>query len=344
MSGTMSGGVIFSVGSNVAPSVFGQIQDPMYALILREHEAWMNKDTNMVDRVFHEFRIHTATGSIRTMGNLGEMEIVGENGPKPRGEILEGFSKVLSSEEWKKSVGISQTALEDEVNGILKEKAHELMDAYHRTRNSFFWGLFGSALQNSNYVRNGRVISTKTMDDVNLFHVAHPSAFNPKLKQTNAYSAVFSAEALDYVSTEMQNCLTDNGEVAGITPDTIIIPNTAKAKRSVFGAIGAFYDPNEPAGNKFNYQFGNWTVITVPWLVPYVKDKNSELFPWVLMDSEQNKTRYGAVDIRRVDPTIKSYIDDDTDTNFFGMRTRFGGAFGDWRAFAAGGLEFGKAI
>ena len=117
------------------------------------------------------------------MGNLGEMEIVGENGPKPRGEIKEGFSKVLSSEEWKKSVGISQTALEDEVNGILKEKAHELMDAYHRTRNSFFWGLMGSALLNMNYVRNGRVISTKTMDGVNLFHTAHPSAFDPKMKR-----------------------------------------------------------------------------------------------------------------------------------------------------------------
>lgn len=336
------GGIIFSVASGVADSMFGLIQDPMKALIIRENEAWMQKQMNLVDKVFHPFKLDGASGSIQEMGNLGEMELVGENGAYPLSEIEEGFRKTFTAEVWKKAVIISQEAMEDEVNNVLKDKASELMDAYHRTRNNFFWNLLGSALQNKDYARNGRVFSTSGIDGVKLFSTAHVSKFDPKLKQTNAFNLPFNATNLGKVSTAMQNMLTDNGEVAGLQPDTIIIPNTEEAKREVFGVIGAYHDPDQEAGNRFNYQFSNWNVLVVPWLVPFCQA--GESFPWILMDDEFNKARYGAVDIQRVAPTVKSYVDQGTGGNVFNMRTRFSGAFGNWRAFAAGGLPFGKEI
>jgi len=336
------GGFIFSVASGVADSIFGNVQDPMVALIIREHEAWMDRAVSLVNRVFHPFELDGASGSVQEMGNLGEMEMTGENGAYPRSEIAEGFRKVFTSEEWKKDVAISQTAIEDEVRHVLKDKAHELMDAYHRTRNNFFWALLGSALQNKHYIRKGKVLSTDGIDGVKLFSTAHPSKFDPKLKQSNAFSLEFSSENLGKVATAMQNAVTDSGEIAGLQPDTIIIPNTEEAKRKVFGAIGAYHDPDKDASNAFNYQFANWDVMVVPWLVPYCTD--GQPFPWILMDSEFNKSRYGAVDIQRLKPTVKSYIDEGTDANIFKLRTRFSGAFGNWRAFAAGGLPFGKEI
>ena len=203
-------------------------------------------------------------------------------------------------------------------------------------------GLLAAALQNKNYVRNGRVISVDGIDGVKLFSTAHPSKADSKLKQKNAFSNPFSAEALGKVSTAMQNMKTDSGEIAGLQPDTIIIPNTEKAKREVFGAIGSYHNPDEAASNRFNYLFGNWNVMVVPWLVPVVNEATGA-YPWMLMDSAFNARRYGAVDIQRVKPSITSKINDN-DANEWKLRTRFSGGFGNWRAFAAGGLDFGAEI
>lgn len=337
----MPGSITFSVSAAKESPIFGQVQDPMKALILKDHEAWMNDEQNLVPKVFLPFKLDGATGSIHEMGNLGEMEIVGENGDYPRSEIIEGFSKTFYAEEWKKSVIISQTAIEDQRNNVLSEKARELMDAYHRTRNSFFWSLLGSALRNEHYKRNGRVILVDSIDGVKLFSVAHPSKVDSKLKQKNAFSNPFSAENLGKVSTAMQNTLTDSGEIAGLQPDTIIIPNIENAKKDVFGAVGSYYNPDEAASNRFNYLFGNWNVMVVPWLVPFCKENGD--FPWILMDSNFNARRYGAVDIQRVPPSITSKINDN-DANEWKLRTRFSGGFGNWRAFFAGGLDFGAKI
>lgn len=335
-------GIIFSVASGVNESVFGEIQSPLKVLVERENEAWMSKDMNLAPKIFLPFNLDTHSGTIQSMGSMGEMEAVGENGEYPLGEVQEGFRKILTSDEWKYSVSISQSAMEDKLDVVLKNQAQDLMDAYHRTRNNFFWGLLGAAIKNQHYVRKGKTFSVDTMDGVKLFSKAHPSKFDPKLKQSNAFADAFSAEALDRISTIMQNMMTDNGEVAGLNPDTIIIPNIAAAKREVFGVIGAYNDPSTQAGNKFNYLFGNWNVMVVPWLVPYCGANGS--FPWIIMDSEYNAKRYGAVDVQRVAPTVSSYIDNGTDANIWKLRTRFSGAFGDWRAFCAGGLEFGSEV
>ena len=49
----------------------------------------------------------------------------------------------------------------------------------------------------------------------------------------------------------MQNIKDDNGEIAGIAPDTIIIPNDAVLKKQVFGVLGADQVP-ETDGNAFD--------------------------------------------------------------------------------------------
>ena len=135
--------------------------------------------------------------------------------------------------------------------------------------------------------------------------------------------------------------LDDNGEIIGLVPDTIIIPNTAKAKDEVFGILGAHNDPNTPAGNRYNYQFGNWDVLVIPWLNDLVAADGS--YPWILMDSNYNESNYGAIDVERIPLAITSDKDRNNDANRWAGRARFGGAFGNFRAFAAGGLDFGTA-
>lgn len=334
-------GIIFSSASGVNESVFGLVQDPLKAFIERENEAWMSKDMNLAPKIFHEFRLDTATGRIQTMGNLGEMEIAGENGAYPMGDREEGFHMIVESEEWKYATNISKTAMEDKLDNVVRSNGQDLMDAYYRTRNNFFWGLLGSAIQNKHYNRKGKIFSVNTMDGVKLFSDAHVSKFDKKLVQKNAFTDEFSATSLGKLATNMQNARNDNGEIMGLNPDTIIIPNDETAKAEVFGVVGAHQDPTTPGGNRYNYQFGNWNVMVVPWLVQYMSGNK---FPYILMDSEFNKKRYGAMDVVRIDPTVESYIDNGTDANVWKIRTRFSGRFGEWRAFAAGGLDFGGTL
>lgn len=334
-------GIIFSVASGVNDSVFGKMQDPLKAFIERENEAWMNKEMNLAPKIFHPFKLDSNTGSIASLGSLGEMEAVGENGAYPLGNLEEGYRKVIRAEEWKYSFAISQTAMEDKLDFVITSNGQNLMDAYHRTRNNFMWGLIGAALQNKHFVRKGMEFSVNTWDGVKLFAQEHPSKFDAKMKQCNAFSDAFSATVLGKLATAMQNAKNDNGEIIGLVPDTIVIPNTEKAKSDVFGVLGAYKDPDTSAGNRFNYQFGNWNVIVVPWLEGLA---TSGSYPFFLMDSDYNEKHFGALDVVRIEPKIKSYIDESTDANVWKIRARFSGAFGDWRAFYAGGVSFGKAL
>lgn len=334
-------GIIFSVASGVNDSVFGKLQDPLKAFIERANEAWMSNEMNLAPKIFHPFKLDSNTGSIASLGSLGEMEAVGENGAYPLGNLEEGYRKVLQAEEWKYSFAVSQTAMEDKLDFVITSNGQNLMDAYHRTRNNFMWGLLGAALQNKPFVRKGKEFSVNAWDGVKLFAQSHPSKFDTKLNQCNAYSDAFSASALGKLATAMQNAKNDNGEIIGLVPDTIIIPNTEKAKSDVFGVLGAYRDPDTASGNKFNYQFGNWNVMVVPWLESLA---TATTYPFFLMDSDYNEKHFGALDVVRIEPSVKSYIDESTDANIWKIRARFSGAFGDWRAFYAGGVSFGKAL
>lgn len=334
-------GIIFSVASGVNDSVFGKLQDPLKAFIERANEAWMNNEMNLAPKIFHPFKLDSNTGSIASLGSLGEMEAVGENGAYPLGNLEEGYRKVIRAEEWKYSFAISQTAMEDKLDFVITSNGQNLMDAYYRTRNNFMWGLLGAALQNKHFVRKGMEFSVNTWDGVKLFAQEHPSKFDAKMKQCNAYSDAFSATVLGKLATAMQNAKNDNGEIIGLVPDTIVIPNTEKAKSDVFGVLGAYKDPDTAAGNRFNYQFGNWNVMVVPWLEGLA---TASSYPFFLMDSDYNEKHFGALDVVRIEPKVKSYIDESTDANIWKIRARFSGAFGDWRAFYAGGVSFGKAL
>lgn len=332
-------GIITSVSANVNSTIFGDVQGPLIALIEQEYKRFENDPLYTTwKKIFHEFKLNSATASIAGMGNIGMFEDVGENGAHPLSDAPDGFAKILYSIEWKLMRSISQTAMEDKLDFVMQNIASELTSSYARTKCHFFWGLLAAALQNRDYITKGkRTVSVKSMDGVNVFSTSHKLA-NSKKTVANAFSDDFSVTALGKVATRMQNMVDDNGEIVGMNPDTIIIPNVEEVKREVFGVLGATHDPDTPAGNKYNYQFGNWEVIVVPWLSELV---SSIKYPWMLMDSGYNERSYGARDVERVDMTVRSFIDENTNANNWAGRARFSGTFIDFRAFAAGGLSFG---
>ncbi len=339
-------GIITSIGSNNNHAIYGDIQGPMVAMLELEYGRYANDERfNLWKKVFPEFKLETQNASIVGLGGGGLFEDVGENGEYPVGNAIEeGFKKTLEAEEWKYAISISQTMMEDKLDFLLKDQPKKLNDSYFRTRNAFFWGLLAAALSNTDYVTPMKKrISIKTSDGVNVFSNSHKYAHKSG-SYSNACSDALSVTSIGTVAEKMQNRLDDNGEIIGMAPDLLIIPNTDKAKSDVFGILGAYHDPGTAAGNKFNYQFDNWTVLCSPWLAHLQSVSGTTVsYPWIMMDSAYNEMNYGARAIERIPLTVTSEIMSN-DANLWKGRSRFSGAFIDPRAFFAGGVSFGSAL
>lgn len=331
-------GITISIESAKNHSLYGEVQAPMAVMLETAYNtAAENEMFKTWQHIFPEFKLDTHSATIGEVGSIGLFEDVGENGAYPQSEFAEGFEKILRAGEWKNEFSISQTMMEDKLDFVMKDNASKLVESYFRTKLNFFWGLVRAALLGQNYVTpKKRVVSIKTKDDVNVFATNHKLKF-ARGTVSNAFSDAFSVSALGKVATHMQNMKDDNGEIIGIIPDTIVIPNTEKAKSEVFAAVGSIKDPGTAASNAYNYQFGNWNVIVSPWLASLATDDS---YPWMLMSSSYNEHNYGARDVERIGLQIRSEIADN-DANKWKGRCRFGGAFIDFRAFAAGGVSYG---
>lgn len=333
-------GIPISIASGLNDTIFGDVQGPLAALIQQEYSRYQNGDFTLWQKIFHEFPLETQSAVLAEIGAGGYFEDVGENGAYPESEIRAGFQKVITALEWKYTLKISQTMLEDKLDFLLKDLAAEIVSSYHRTKNDFFWGLLGAALNNTDYVtKKKNKVSINAKDGVKLFSQSHKMA-NAGGTLCNAFSDAFSATALGKAAEKMQNMKDDNGEILGLNPNTIIIPNLEAAKSAVFGVIGSYHDPDNAASNKFNYQFGNWSVMVAPWLAAYQPQSG---FNWILMDSEYNERNRGALDVERIPLGIRSELSPN-DVNEWKGRCRFNGTFNEWRAFLAGGVSFGASL
>lgn len=333
-------GIPISIASGMNNTAFGDVQGPLAALLQETYDRYKDSEFTLWQKIFCEFNLKTNRATLGEIGGIGLYEDVGENGEYPQTDFSDGFEKTVSAEEWKNSFGVSLTMMEDKLDFAMENIGEELVGAYYLTKNDFFWGMIAAAFNNTDFVTpKGKKISIKTKDGVNLFSTAHKMAHKSGTI-CNAFSDAFSATALGKASTRMQNMKDDNGHIIGLRPDTIIVPNEESAKSSVFGVVGSYNDPTTPASNKFNYQFGNWNVITVPWLEGCVQGAN---FPWMLADSTYNKRKRAALDVERIQLNIRSELASN-DVNLWKGRGRFGGAFREFRGFLAGGLSFGASL
>lgn len=330
--------VILSELTGQAQALFGEVQGPIKSLIERLDEDWMHDEKNIAKKIFKQVpsthRIEGYTG----MTAFDDWEPVGENGEKPGSSTEQGYMKYLANEVWKSEFAISRELMDDKMDNILVGKPQGFMDAFHRAQQRFFAGLLGAALQGKlSHQIKGFSFDISCNDGACLFSEAH----KPKVRggdQCNAFTDEFSATALSRVVTRMQNFYDDKGNMLSVEPDTIIIPNVQEIKDEVLGVIGATHDPDVPAGNRINARYGNYTVITWKELNQYCKGDN---IPWIVMDSHYNTVNDCAIWQDRVALEISSYVAKNNGANIWDGYARFGGGFVDFRAFAAGGLEFG---
>lgn len=330
--------ITFSEGSGLNDSIYGKSQAPIRMLIETRAESYEEK--SILKELFMFDSSKNWAEKYTSMTAMDGFDPVGENGAYPVDGMEEGYSKLLEHMTWKNSFSLSREIMEDGKLLDLKKKPVGFVKSYYRTRECLGAALFGAALQGRNIASfRGRKFDTTTADKRNLFAVNHPE----KVKggtQTNLFADAFSADALSYAETAMQNFKGDNGDLVNVIPNTILIPNDAELKKEVFAAIGADKDP-DTANNGFNYQFGRWNVLIWNYLNQYIAAGTK---PWILADLDYNNEYGGAIFTDRTPLDVRSTIDENTDANVWRGYARFTAGFNDWRAFAAGGITGGTQL
>lgn len=330
--------IIFSEGSGLADSVYGNVQAPIRMFLESRGEQF--EQESVLKELFLMGTSENFGDLYTTMTAMSGFEPVGENGAYPEDGMQEGYKKMLVYDTWKDRFRVSQEMVEDGKLMDLKKAPAAFMTSYKRTREMFGAALYGGAITGSGKVKfKGKEFDITTADGVPLFSKNHAGKVSGK-KQSNLFSDAFSVDALSKMETTMHLFRGDNDEILDVAPTTILIPDIASLKKDVFAAIGADKDP-ATANNGFNFQFGRWTVIVWSYLNQFITDETK---PWILMDQSYNQTYGGAVWNDRVQLAVKSFIDENTDANVWKGRSRFNATFNDFRFAAIGGVTGGDTL
>ncbi len=330
--------IIFSEGSGLNDSVYGKCQAPIRMFLEKRGEQF--EQESVLKNLFLMGTSKNYGDLMTTMTAMSGFDPVGENGAYPSDGMQEGYQKMLVYDTWKDSFRVSAEIIEDSKLMDLKKQPAAFMTSYQRTRERFGAALYAGAISGKKSIQyRGKAFDISCADGGNLFATNH----KPKVSganQSNMFSDAFSVDALGRMETRMHLFKGDNDEILDVAPDTILIPEDADLKKSVFAAIGADKDP-VTANNAFNYQYGRWTVIVWSYLNQFLAGGAA---PWVLLDSRYNQNYGGAVWNDRIQLAVRSTVDENTDANVWRGRSRFNATFNDWRFAAVGGVTGGTTL
>lgn len=337
----MSGFLTVSIGSGLNGTIYGDCQVPLKAFLESRGEAFQRE--SLLPYLYRMEKSRHWAERYSSETAMGDFEPVGEGGDYPKTGFEDGYFRDIVNMTFKQSFSVTKELVEDCLLGTMKQRANKLVTAYGRTREKFGRILYAGGLYGTTVSYKGKTFACGSADGQALFSKTHPNKVNGA-KQTNLYKGTFTNTLLSKIETEMQNIKGDNGELLGVAPDTIWIPNDGALKDAVFSAVGADKEPTS-GNNAFNYQFGRWNIIVDPYLTAALADmgKSSEK-PFFLLDSKFIELNDGPIFQDRVPLEVKSIIDTNNDNNVWQGRARFGAGFVDWRFIAAGNMSTGTDL
>ncbi len=328
----------FTFGSGINDSVFGKCQAPIRMFL--ESQGELFEQASPLKKIFYMGKDKSFGATLTGMTAMRGFLPVGESGEYPSDEMQEGFSKYLEHMTWKDRFVVSLEAVEDGKLMDLRQRPNAFIKGYHRTREEFGAKLYTEAINGKNTTTlGGRTFDLTCADGKKLFAKDHPSKLGGKA-QSNVFSDAFSASTLSNLETKIQHFTGDAGNLRDDSPTTILIPNDADAKSTVFSIIGADRDP-ATSNNAFHYEIGRWNVICWSYLDRFLSRYTN--FPWVLLDEGYNQDVGGAVWFDRTDLTVRSEVAHNDDNEWLG-RARWCAGFNDWRFAAVGGISGGDSL
>ncbi len=329
--------MIFSEGSGLNDSIFGKVQAPIRKYLSSREEAYEKAD--VLFQVYGTQKSTNWAEGYSGMTGFDGFQPVDENGAYPQEEVREGHTKIIVNHTWKDSFAVSREMIDDDKVGALRNRPEGFLKGYYRTREQLGAAMLIGAITGTSVTFRGTAFDASCADGGQLFSKTHAAKVKGAA-QSNMFSNTLSADALGLAETAMQNFKGDNGELLGIAPKTLLIPNDAATKKAAFQAVGSIDDPST-SNNAFNYQYGRWNIVIWPYLNQFISSGAN--VPWFLLDKEFSDLVGGLIWQERVALEVKSEIAGN-DANVWKGYARFGAGFGDWRCICAGNISGGTAL
>ena len=342
----MNTGLLFTVSGDLANSIFFKdLYAPLKSIVIEKYTEFATKDT--FKEVFKEVMSDSFAESYTSMTDLiGGFEQITEGGVPKISERMEGYKKFVENFNYANSFVVTRNAIEDNkisgaINGLTL-----MMRNYWLSRNHEAGAFLVNAV-NGTSTYKGKPMDITSADGLALFHTAHTSKVEGVATQSNKYAGdttaqgngiYFSSDLLAKAETVMQNIKDDNGEIAGISPDTIIIPNDAVLKKQVFGVLGAEKVP-ETSSNAFNYLVGRYNVIVSQELNALATSHT-----FFLLDSNYNSVVDGLIYQNRENLRVRAYSEEKTENIVFAGADRHCYSAIDWREIMAFNVTGGTAL
>ena len=136
--------IIFSEGSNLANSIYGNSQEPIKMFLEKRAEAF--EQESIVKQLFSSQPSTHWAERYTSMTAMDGFKPVGENGAYPVDGIEEGPSKVLENVTWKDSFAISREMIDDAQLMDLRQRPQSFITGYYRTREKDGAALIGAGV------------------------------------------------------------------------------------------------------------------------------------------------------------------------------------------------------
>lgn len=342
----MNTGLLFTVSGDLANSIFFKdLYAPLKSIVIEKYTEFATTDT--FKDVFKEVMSDSFAESYTSMTDLiGGFEQISEGGVPKISERMEGYKKFVENFNYANSFVVTRNAIQDNkisgaINGLTL-----MMRNYWLSRNHEAGAFLVNAVTGATTYK-GKTLDVTSADGLTLFNTAHTSKVQGVATQSNKYAGdateqasgiYFSSDLLAKAETIMQNIKDDNGEIAGIAPDTIIIPNDAVLKKQVFGVLGATNIP-ETDGNAFNYLCGRYNVIVSQELNDLA---TNHIF--FLLDSNYNSVVDGLIYQNREALRVRAYTEEKTENIVFAGADRHCYSAIDWREIMAFNVTGGSSL
>lgn len=342
----MNTGLLFTVSGDLANSIFFKdLYAPLKSIVIEKYTEFAKTDT--FKEVFKEVMSDSFAESYTSMTDLiGGFEQITEGGVPKISERMEGYKKFVENFNYANSFVVTRNAIEDnKISGAINGLSL-MMRNYWLSRNHEAGAFLVNAVTGAATYK-GKPMDTTSADGLSVFHTAHTSKVEGVATQSNKFAGdateqasgiYFSSDLLAKAETAMQNIKDDNGEIAGIAPDTIIIPNDATLKKQVFGVLGADKVP-ETNANAFNYLVGRYNVIVSQELNALAAD---HIF--FLLDSNYNSVVDGLIYQNRENLRVRAYSEEKTENIVFAGADRHCYSAIDWREIGAFNVTGGTAL
>lgn len=311
-------------------SFYGKSAEPIKACVMEAYEEYM-KDSK-VEKIFKMETTENWAEKYTYSTGIGNMKKVAGNGVAPRTDFKEGYSKVITPDEFKLEISVEKKMVEDDKIGDIKNMQTRLVNSAYRSRE-----VFGAMIiDNANKLvgtYEDETFDLTIADGKALVATDHPSKTGGAA-QSNYYNAALTYDNFAKIKSKMSMFKDDNGNLLSVQADTLIIPEDATMIQTAFAIIGSLTQDQVTNAHQFKANPYTGTVKVIVWKYlngMTVNAGSATAKAWYLMDSQYNETYNGLVFLDRIAPTVKMFVDEKTDEQISKIRARFGACGNDWR-------------